>query len=360
MEKKHPFFPFLIASVSVWLAWSLITFTEKIYYAKNPEQVFDSWLLVRSLQGANGIWVTLLLFALYSKTVNKRFSQVARILTVISFSYGSSLLLVSMNYPIYRYIFHKTPVFPDWDRYFILAFSKFFVVLLLSILYFLITYLLELRTQKERTLSAEVSARQAQLQMLRYQLNPHFLFNAMNSIRTLIHEDLDKADQLITDLSDFLRYSLSKEDNQIVCLKEEMEAVNIYLQIQKYRFEDNLKTTIEMDKRIEHQPIPCFLIHPLVENAVKYGLETSSTPLKIQISCKTSNNCTEIRVLNSGKLSPPKDPTCNGTGLKNVQLRLDHVFPGRSSFKLSQSGNMVSAVIRIKEDEKREDRSIDS
>ena len=94
--------------------------------------------------------------------------------------------------------------------------------------------------------------------------------------------------------------------------------------------------------------IPCFLIHPLVENAVKYGLETSSPPLKIQILGKIIKNTLIIKVKNSGSLSKPKDIDCSGTGLKNVQMRLSHIFPDRSSFELSEEPQYVNAVIKIK------------
>ena len=98
-------------------------------------------------------------------------------------------------------------------------------ILLLSILYLLTSYLLELRSQREKTISAIALAKEAQLQMLRYQLNPHFLFNALNSIRTLVYEDTEKADRIITSLSDFLRYSLSYQDNREVTLEEEIEVI---------------------------------------------------------------------------------------------------------------------------------------
>ena len=212
----------------------------------------------------------------------------------------------------------------------------------------MITYLTELKIQKEKTLTAMALASEAQLQMLRYQLNPHFLFNALNSIRTLVHEDISKADQMITDLSEFLRYSLSNEGNNDVSLKEEIEVIKVYLQIQKTRFEEKLEVEIDIKKDAQKIKIPCFLIHPLVENAVKYGLETSAPPLKIQITGEIIQDILIIKVRNSGSICSPMDSECNGTGLKNIQMRLNHICPERSSFELSEESKYVNAVIKIK------------
>lgn len=307
MIKERKISPYTIACISVWFAWIVITFTGRIYYSKTPDQVFSTWLMVVSLQGFNGLWASLLLFALYKRLLKTEMTIYVKILTVIIISYVFSLGLAFINYPIYRYMFDLKPIFPTIDRNLVLAFSKYFVILLLSILYLLITYLIELRSQKERTLTAIALANEAQLQMLRYQLNPHFLFNALNSIRTLVHSDILKADQMITDLSEFLRYSLSNEGDNEVSLKEEIEVIKVYLQIQKTRFEEKLEVDIDIESDALKIKIPCFLIHPLVENAVKYGLETSSPPLKIQILGKIIKNTLIIKVKNSGSLSKPKD-----------------------------------------------------
>jgi LytS/YehU family sensor histidine kinase len=157
-----------------------------------------------------------------------------------------------------------------------------------------------------------------------------------------------KADQMITDLSEFLRYSLSNEGSNEVSLKEEIEIIKVYLQIQKTRFEENLEVDIDIKKDALKLKIPCFLIHPLVENAVKYGLETSPPPLRIQVTGEINLNTLIISVKNSGRLCKPVDSDCNGTGLKNVQMRLNHIFPESSSFELREKSQEVNAVIKIK------------
>ena len=347
MIKAHRISPYTLACICVWIAWIVISFTARIHYSKNPDEVFTTWLMVVSWQGFNGLWASLLLFGFYKRLLKTETAIYLKIIFIVIISYVFSLGLACINYPIYTFMFDLKPIIPTFKKYLVLAFSKYFVTLLLSILYLLITYLIELKSQKEKTLTAMALANEAQLQMLRYQLNPHFLFNALNSIRTLIHEDILKADLMITDLSEFLRYSLSNEGSNEVSLEEEIEIIKVYLQIQKTRFEEKLEVDIDIEKDALKFNIPCFLIHPLVENAVKYGLETSPPPLKIQVIGEIDQNTLIISVINSGSLCKPMDSECSGTGLKNVQMRLDHIFPESSSFELSEVSQKVNAVIKI-------------
>lgn len=340
--------PYVIVCVSVWIVWGLITFTERIYYSNYPEDVFFIWLKVGLVQVFHGIWVTFLLFWVYKKLFYRSLSLPIKALYVIILTYVFSFGLVLLNNPTYMFFFDIVPMFSTWNNYFVIAFSKFFIIPLLSILYILITYLIESQKQKEKTLKAMSVAKDAQLQMLRYQLNPHFLFNALNSIRTLVYEDKEKTDQVITDLSEFLRYSLANQDERYVSIEDEIEVIKNYLRIQKTRFEDKLKININIDDKILKFKIPCFLFHPLVENAMKYGIETSPPPLEIGITGRMVNDTVLIKVQNSGVISKPNDSTCNGTGLKNVRMRLNNYFPEKNSFQLYEDSGNVCAEITIK------------
>jgi LytS/YehU family sensor histidine kinase len=222
---------------------------------------------------------------------------------------------------------------------------------LFSLLYFTIRYRLELQEQKEKTLRATALAHQAQLQMLRYQLNPHFLFNALNSIRAMILEDAGKSRKMVTTLSEFLRYSLDG-DTKETTIGGEVAAIRNYLEIQRIRFERKLEVTTEIDPEAESAAIPCFLVHPLVENAVKHGMNTSAMPLRVKIQVSRFADQLRIRVLNTGRLasgdSPVGDATDGtGTGLRNIAQRLELVFPGRHSFSIRESEGWVHAEIDV-------------
>jgi len=220
-------------------------------------------------------------------------------------------------------------------------------------LYFGIKIWMEWRRQEERMEKANSLAQDAQLQMLRYQLNPHFLFNSMNSIRALIDEDEAKAREMITELSEFLRYSLVSKDYSNVPLKNEIEAVQHYFAIQKKRYEDKLEIIYDIESQAEDCPVLSFLIHPLVENAIKYGMRTSSMPLTIHLKAKTREGVLTIEVCNTGKwVEPAQDEkqmyTSTGTGLDNVRHRLENAFPNRHRFEVFEKEGKVHVQLEIR------------
>jgi hypothetical protein len=223
---------------------------------------------------------------------------------------------------------------------------------LCSGLYFTVRYWIELQDQREKTLRATALAHQAQLQMLRYQLNPHFLFNTLNSIRAMIFEDPGKSRQMITRLADFLRYSLDGEGRETT-VGGEIAALRGYLEIQHIRFEEKLKVDIEIDPRAAAIAIPSFVIHGLVENAIKYGMDTSPMPLNVLIQVSIEDGRMQIRVRNSGRLvardaTAPGAAVGAGTGLRNIVQRLELSFPGRYSFEIYENDGWVSAEIDLK------------
>jgi len=219
-----------------------------------------------------------------------------------------------------------------------------------SALYFVIKLWIEWNLQKDLADKANALAQSAQLQMLRYQLNPHFLFNALNSIRALIEEDKIKAKSMITELSEFLRYSLISKNYKNVPFKEELKAIEHYFKIEKKRFEDKLQVVINVEEKAEDFPVLSFLVHPLVENAVKFGMQTSSMPLQICLNAKIKNNGLILEVTNSGQWVEKNHLNNNGTGtgLKNIKERLENAFPGNHNFEIKKNENQVKVVIKIK------------
>lgn len=220
-----------------------------------------------------------------------------------------------------------------------------------SALYFGIKFWREWRREwqreREKALQSAALVQKAQLAMLRYQLNPHFLFNALNSIRASVNEDGNRARQMITQLSDFLRHSLVDSEKKEIPLREELEAARNYLAIEKIRFEEDLEIEFEVEEKAGEFLVPCFLLNPLVENAIKHGLPASSEPLKIKISARLEGESLILKVANTGKLK--NLPDLNGTkiGLKNVRERLEKLFGEKGNFELKQDGEFVVARIEI-------------
>ncbi len=205
--------------------------------------------------------------------------------------------------------------------------------------------------ERENALKSAALAQKAQLEMLRYQLNPHFLFNALNSIRASVNEDGNRARQMITQLSEFLRHSLTGVEDKEISLREELEAARNYLAIEKIRFEENLEIEYEVEEKAEEFLVPCFLLNPLIENAVKHGLQASPNPLKIKISAKLEGESLRLEVANTGSLNNLQNSNGTKIGLKNVRERLEKLYGEKGGFELKQDGEFVVAKIGISKTE---------
>lgn len=226
------------------------------------------------------------------------------------------------------------------------------IIVTWSTFYFLVKIWQDLSMQKERAEKADLLAHKAKLQMLRYQLNPHFLFNSLNSIRALIETDKEIAKHIITELSEFLRYSLISMNLHSVPLKDEIEAIRHYFAIQQIRYEERLVVNYNIQPDAEEFPVLSFLVYPVIENAVKYGMQTSTMPLKIEINARVEKNKLIIIVNNSGHWVDKPDKVNRedegtGTGLENVKQRLENAFPGNYTFSFTKDENKVYVRIEI-------------
>ena len=215
-------------------------------------------------------------------------------------------------------------------------------------LYFGIKFWMEWVLQKEKTDNALTLAHNAQYEMLRYQLNPHFLFNTLSSLRALISEENVKAKEIITKISEFLRYTLIESDNNEVPLLNEIEVIKNYLDIEKVRFEDELLVEFDIDPAAETCPIPIFLIHPLVENAIKHGMQTCPIPLKISISAKMTDNVLSVSVSNTGSWIERREKNSTGKGLENIKKRLEIYSPAHHDFQIIKNADSVQVKLSLK------------
>jgi two-component system LytT family sensor kinase len=219
-----------------------------------------------------------------------------------------------------------------------------------SAAYFLVKYRMEYQAERERSLRATSAARLAELQMLRYQINPHFLFNALNSVHASIGEDAQRAKRMITELAEFLRFSLLSGKGEMVELREELQAIRSYLAIESIRFEESLEVSFEVDSEVESVHVPPFLVCPLVENAVKHGMHTSSRPLRVKIRAKAAGGgVVQIEILNSGGLRENGDVPweSTGTGVCNVRERVAQIYGERGRFDLEESDGWVRARLEL-------------
>jgi two-component system LytT family sensor kinase len=197
-----------------------------------------------------------------------------------------------------------------------------------------------LREQREEALRAVAAARDAQLRMLAYQLNPHFLFNTLNSIRALINEDRQRAREMVTALSGYLRYALVDRPLHVALLEEEVESVRGYLAIEKVRFEERLDVRMDIDPATLRCEVPAFLLNPLVENALKHGAPPDpGRPLVVGVKTwLVEPDRLRLMVENTGvwkgmrhsatDAGDKEDDVPGGVGLANVRARLRALHPG--------------------------------
>jgi two-component system LytT family sensor kinase len=225
------------------------------------------------------------------------------------------------------------------------------IFLFLSATYYITYLMLQAARQRETANRAETLAKDVQLKMLRYQINPHFLFNVLNSIYTLIDENTEKAKKLVIDMSEYYRYTLNKQQDT-VSIEKEVEAIMKYLEIQKTRFEEDFQYEISVEEDVKTVMIPSFLIHLLIENAVKYGTKTVKEKLIIRLSVSFVNKVLLIRVSNTGKLvnagtDVEKNTNGTGNGIENLKNRLSLYYNDNYSFSLKEEDGFVIALIEI-------------
>jgi two-component system, LytTR family, sensor kinase len=229
-----------------------------------------------------------------------------------------------------------------------------FVLVAWSALYFSFAYRHRADVEAGRALRATALATEAQLAMLRYQVNPHFFFNALNSLRALIDENTASARQMVTQLSELFRYSLRTSRDSDLSLGDEIAAIRNYLDIQQIRFEDGLEVTIDVEPSAAAAALPGFLVHPLVENAVKYGLETSPRPLRVEVRARREDGKLLIEVANTGRWlgegEHPVGGNGTGTGLRNLRERLRHIYPDRHTLSVGEREGWVRAAMTLRLD----------
>lgn len=206
---------------------------------------------------------------------------------------------------------------------------------------------LDQKENEKRKAEAEQLAREAELYNLRQQLQPHFLFNSLNSINALIGFKPDEARRMIHQLSDFLRGTLKKDDQQQVPLTDELTHLNLYLDIEKVRFGHRLQTEISCDNHSGQAVLPSMLLQPIVENAIKFGLYDTIGEVTVSIRAEMDGNYLILMVQNpyDPQTSRPRKGT--GFGLRGVQRRLYLLFARNDLMETHANDNIFTTIIKV-------------
>lgn len=195
---------------------------------------------------------------------------------------------------------------------------------------------------RAQMLRLESLANTAQLSMLRFQLNPHFLFNTLSAITTLVSEGRkEEAESMLLSLSNFLRYTLEHELAQKVEFGRELEAQRLYLAIEKARFGDRLDIDYQIEPGLDHALVPALILQPLVENAVKHGVSTAIRGGCVAIEAARRGDRLELRVTNSRAEAGGASRRGGGVGLRNTRDRLDLMYAGRAALRIDDARDDV-------------------
>lgn len=328
------------------LLWFLITVIE---WSQNPKSN-PGFLVPAIIRGTEAFSIFLVtsvfIWILENLKAGIRVTGV-RIVLLLSL-YPGALLANLLSLGI-RFLIGYSP--PPLERFFFFQSFHFYLpMLLVMVVYGIFRTQMEINSEKEHRLKAENLAQQARWMMLRYQVNPHFLFNALNTVRALIGEDDENARHVVTELSEYFRSSLARDHATMVSLEEEMKAVRSYLEIQQIRFSNKLQYHMELDDQTLPCAVPVFSIQTLVENGIKHGLKSSEGPLQLNIRSELFSGQLHVAVSNSGTITTNERGGASrensGTGLENLKERLIYLDPD-SQFSLYEEDGMVHARLSL-------------
>jgi two-component system, LytTR family, sensor kinase len=293
---------------------------------------------------ATGFCLTLILASVFRRVIARTSWQqwIAGIVALIVSAFIFSYLEVWS---------HVAFVEPDWQpkiwEYLALAFIDFYVLTAWSGAYFGISYYLMSQQQQQRMLELTAEAHGAQLKMLRYQLNPHFLFNTLNSISTLVLvKDAVRANAMLERLSKFLRATLAEDPGQTVSIAQDMETLQLYLDIERMRFQDRLRVICEVDPGAASTRVPALLLQPLVENAIKYAVAPSEDGATITVRAERIGQRIRLTVADTGPGMPTSALMQRGVGIANTRERLTQLY-GDDQRMLISSNDPHGVVIAI-------------
>lgn len=213
-------------------------------------------------------------------------------------------------------------------------FTSFIYFFIWSCIYFIYHYVTETRKNQLDNLKLEALVKSLELKTIKSHINPHFIFNALNSIRALIDEDPTRARQAVTGLSKILRSSMQSDQQEIISLEKELDIVKDYLALEFIRFEERLKLVYQIDEATLKNPIPPMLLQTLVENAIKHGIGKAIEGGEIMVATKAYNDYYEVRVVNTGKLNLTVEH--EGFGLASTANRLLLIFGEKATFSIHQ------------------------
>ena len=341
---------FWLLNAGGWISLSVVTY---VSLSLPYDQLQFAYIAHNILQSVLGFLLSIPLRKAFKATWN--WAATTRVIIAIALILVVATIWAVMRLQLLIVIAGEADLWDDFGGF---LFPSLFVFLAWVALYHLVKYAQLLQSERESLLvlesgrrqeafklvSAESAAREAQLKLLRYQLNPHFLFNTLNSIASLVSaRRSDDAQSMIGELSTFLRFSLESDRNVTLPLRDEIEALDLYLRIEQVRFSDRLVVEQNIDPRALAKQVPSLLLQPLVENAIKHAIGRAEEGGRILISAKLHETELVVTVEDSGSGADEEQPQLDqlfdspGFGLRSTAERLENLYGDTFSFNAGQS-----------------------
>jgi sensor histidine kinase YesM len=305
------------------------------------------WMLLvhTLLLTATGYSLTLLMGSLLRRLIKLKPIWTV-ILSLGAVAVASGIFSVIETWSVATFL--KPQLKPEGAAYFAALSLDFILLAAWTALYYGINYFLLLEAEIRLRERLESQASSAQLAMLRYQLNPHFLFNTLNSISTLVLlKQTERANAMLARLSSFLRYTLANESTAKVTLAQEVETLKLYLEIEKMRFEERLRPHFKIESETIGARLPSLLLQPLIENAIKYAVTPAENGADIWITATTEGQAVRIEVADngSGEGTDISAAPSTGVGLANIRDRLSQAYGAAHRFETKQHDRGGFSVI---------------
>jgi len=345
---KHPVLENRIRFVVWWLVWLFLAAGQTLlyYFAYGSFvsiSIIDTLLSLLIYSAlALSLWYP---FAIFNKGETKPLTLITNLVITGAISVTFWVLITKLLIPLIL------PGQENFNAYWSATFpyrigTGVFIYSLIILTYYLFVSLTNLSEKKSREAKLESLVKETELKMLRSQINPHFLFNSLNSVSSLTITNPDKARDMVIKLSDFMRYALSKKDEQPVTLRSELENLRLYLDIEKVRFGDRLTTDEQIEEMCLEVKMPVMLLQPLYENAIKHGVYESTETVKITTNVRLIDNFMEITISNNyDTVTESRKGT--GTGLVNVFRRLELFYGNKASLKTSRENGIYTVSLYI-------------
>ena len=343
LEKNRTKF-YWLSQFGGWMLFSIINTIVISFYEGITIERFLLWLLL----GLLGISFTHILRSIIKKNGWLNLSPKKIILRVLI----SSLIIGTLMFAI-THALNVAFDITDLSKFklitpFVVVFNLSSVVLVWCLIYFSVHYFENYQKAEIEALIWEAAVKDFELKTLKSQLNPHFMFNAMNSIRALIEENPEVAKNAITKLSNILRYSLKIERNETVPFEEEIKTVEDYLALESVRFEERLKFNINISPSSAKVEIPPMMIQTLVENGIKHGISKMQNGGEITIDSNVIDSKLKIQIKNTGKILDDDIKNSTGFGLNNTRHRLNLLYGEEGKFNIHNiDENNVAVEIEI-------------